>query len=67
MAPRALAVRSTGNVVVSESEHLIVLLGVHDLVVVHSPDATLICRKQDVERIRDLAELRIAEFGPQYE
>lgn len=42
------------NIAVSEDNHLIALLGVDDLVVVHSPDATLVCRRDMAERIKEL-------------
>lgn len=67
IAPQALVVDGRGNIVVTESEHLVVALGVDELVVVHSDDATLVCRKDQVERIKDLARLREAEFGDRFE
>ena len=45
-------IRSSGN-------HLIATLGVDDLIIVHTEDATLVARKQDSERIKEiLAELK---------
>jgi mannose-1-phosphate guanylyltransferase len=43
-------------------DHLIVTLGVEDLIVVHTPDATLVANKHDEEAIRELVKL-IAERG----
>lgn len=51
---RLLAEDSSGNVVYSEGDDLIALVGVQDLVVVRSGRATLVCpreRAQDVKRI----------------
>jgi mannose-1-phosphate guanylyltransferase len=67
LAPRALIVDSRDNIVISEVEHLVALLGVEDLAVVHSADATLVCRKDQVERLKELVEQRRARFGEQYE
>lgn len=67
VAPRALFVGGGNNVVVSEDDHLVVVLGASDLVVVHSPDATLVCRQDDVERVKELVELCRARFGERYE
>jgi mannose-1-phosphate guanylyltransferase len=67
IAPRAMIVDGRQNVVISEAEHLVVLLGVDDLVVVHSEDATLVCRRHEVERVKDLVERRRKPFGDQYE
>jgi mannose-1-phosphate guanylyltransferase len=38
-------------------EHLIVTLGLEDCIVVHTPDATLVARKQDEESVRQVVEL----------
>lgn len=67
IADRALVEDGSGNIVVSETDHLIVALGVDDLVIVHSDDATLICRRDQVERVRDLASARIELFGDRFE
>ena len=67
IAPRTLIVDGRQNIVITESEHLVVMLGVDDLVVVHSDDATLVCRKDQMERIKDLVSLRRAAFGEHYE
>lgn len=67
VAPRALLIQSSGNVVVSETDHLIVGLGVEDLVIVHSPDATLVCRKDNVQLIKDLVDPRRSAYGELFE
>lgn len=54
---------SRGTIVVSEDKHLIATLGVEDLVIVHSPDATLVCRKQDAPAIKELVERVHDKFG----
>ncbi len=54
------------NILVSESDHLIAAIGVEGLVVVHSEDATLICRKEDAQRLKDMvAQLRTTD-GERY-
>ena len=58
-AGNTMTLDAAGNIFVSESDHLIAVIGVEDLVIVHSDDATLICRKQDAQRLKELvAELR---------
>jgi mannose-1-phosphate guanylyltransferase len=54
------------NIFVSESDHLIAAIGVSDLVVVHSEDATLICRKQDAQRIKQMVEQVEKNSGERY-
>lgn len=50
-----LAIESSGNIVKS-GKRLIALLGVHDLVVVDTGDAVLICPKKHTESIRKVVE-----------
>jgi mannose-1-phosphate guanylyltransferase len=53
---------SKNNIVVSQGGHLTAVLGVEDLIVVHSSDATLICHRskaQDIKKlVKDVTEKR---------
>jgi mannose-1-phosphate guanylyltransferase len=53
---RGLAVveSSKGNIVYSDEGHLVALLGVEDLIVVRTPDATLVCHKDKAQEIKAL-------------
>lgn len=53
-APNVATISAGKNVFVSETDHLIAAIGVEDLIIVHSEDATLICRKADAQKIKDL-------------
>ena len=66
IAPQTLIVDGHGNIVVSESDHLIAAIGVDDLVIVHAADATLVCRKQDAQKIKDLLEQVKSQSGDKY-
>lgn len=57
---------SRGNIVVSEEKHLIATIGVNDLVIVHAPDATLICKKRDATGIKELVDNVRTKFGDDY-
>jgi mannose-1-phosphate guanylyltransferase len=47
----------TKNCIISSSEdHLIATIGLEDLVIVHTPDATLVARRDDEQAIRQLIE-----------
>src|SRR5881227_4485048 len=46
--------KSTNNIVFEEDGTTIALLGVHDLIVVRTQDALLICHRHEAERIKDL-------------
>lgn len=67
VASRAVAHESAGTTMVSETDHLLVALGVRDLIIIHSDDATLVCHRDHEQQIKDLAEIRRARFGEQYE
>jgi mannose-1-phosphate guanylyltransferase len=43
-----------GNLIIGEPGHLVALLGVDDLVVVHTPDATLVCPKARAQELKKL-------------
>ncbi len=46
---------SKNNVVVSsDADHLVAVLGASDMVVIHTADATLVCPKSQVQKIKDL-------------
>ncbi|MCL6502561.1 MAG: NTP transferase domain-containing protein [Pirellulales bacterium] len=49
--------RTRGCIIRSEGNHLLATLGVEDLIVVHTPDATLVASKHDEEAIRQLVDL----------
>ncbi len=54
------------NVIVTEDDHLLAVLGMDDCVIVHSPDATLVCRKQDAYRLKELVSALERKFGGKY-
>jgi mannose-1-phosphate guanylyltransferase len=47
-----LGVNTTGTIVRTDNEHLVVTLGLTDCIVVHTPNATLVASKHDGEQIR---------------
>jgi len=54
-ANRAItALESSNNIVFEEDGTSVALLGVHDLIVVRTQDALLICHRHEAERIKDL-------------
>ena len=48
------ALYSSNNIIFAEDGTTVALLGVHDLIVVRTADATLICHRHDAERIKNL-------------
>ena len=51
------------NIVISEGGHLVALLGVQDLVAVHTPDATLVCPKSRAQDLKKLLQNVAAQPG----
>ncbi len=62
----AASMDSHRNILVSEGDHLIAAIGVEDLVVIHSPDATLVCRRDQAQRIKELVAQLGAAHGERY-
>jgi mannose-1-phosphate guanylyltransferase len=61
-----LGLRTTGSIVRSSIDHLVVTLGIHDCIVVHTPDATLIASKHDEEAIREVVKQLQARGWTEY-
>lgn len=55
------------NIIVSDDDdHLIAVLGVDDCIVVHSQDATLVCRRDDSQRLKELVQAIGRHHGETY-
>lgn len=66
-ADRATVMDSRNNLVVSDDpEHLVALLGVEDLVVVRTARATLVCRRDHAEKIKQLHQTVGEQYGETY-
>jgi mannose-1-phosphate guanylyltransferase len=48
---------SSGNIIFSDEGHLVALLGVDDLIVVRTKDATLVCHKDQAQKIKELVSV----------
>ncbi|MFM9069603.1 MAG: mannose-1-phosphate guanyltransferase, partial [Planctomycetota bacterium] len=66
MDGQQLGVETSGCIVRSSPDHLVATLGVRDLIIVHTPDATLVANKQDEESVRRLVDLLKARGLDQY-
>ncbi|MEN6405157.1 MAG: mannose-1-phosphate guanylyltransferase [Thermoguttaceae bacterium] len=63
-ASRTLLVDTRGTLVASsDPNHLIATLGCDDLIVVHTPDATLVCRRDCADAIKELHKKIAADHG----
>ena len=59
---RHLGVDTKGSIIRTDGQHLVATLGVSDLIVIHTPSATLVANKHDEEAVRKLVKL-IEERG----
>ncbi|MBT6958462.1 MAG: mannose-1-phosphate guanyltransferase, partial [Opitutae bacterium] len=48
---------SSSNIIFSDEGHLVALLGVDDLIVIRTPDATLVCHKDQAQNIKELVSV----------
>jgi len=61
-----VGLNTSGSIVRGPDGHLIVTLGVSDLIVVHTPEATLVANKHDEESIRELVKMIAARGWEKY-
>jgi mannose-1-phosphate guanylyltransferase len=62
--PSCVFVDSDDNIVISEDpKHLISTIGVADMIIVHTKDATLVCPKSEAQRVKELVG-RVKEKFP---
>jgi mannose-1-phosphate guanylyltransferase len=59
---RNLVVRTTNSIIRSTDDHLVAAIGVDNIIVVHTPDATLVVNQNDEESVREIVK-RIQEAG----
>ena len=54
------------NIIVSDDEHLLAVVGMDDCIIVHSGDATLVCNKSDSQRLKELVDLIGRKYDGKY-
>lgn len=57
-----VGIKTSNCVVVGEGKHVIATIGVSDLIIVHTPDATLVARRDDEQAVKNLQQL-LADRG----
>ena len=53
---RVVSIDSTSNVVYAEGKRVVALIGTHDLVVVQTEDATLVCPRDRAQEVKQIVE-----------
>lgn len=60
-------VDSAGNIIVSDDpDHLIATVGLRDTIIVHTADVTMVCPKQEAERVKELVAHVREAHGERY-
>jgi mannose-1-phosphate guanylyltransferase len=66
-AGRAVLVGSTGTLVASsDPDHIIAAVGCEGLIIIHTPDATLVCRADQAEKIKEVHRLVGEKYGKNF-
>ena len=66
-AERALLMDTHGTLAVSsDPSHLVAALGCDDLIIVHTPDATLVCRADRADSIKELHQQIAERYGQEW-
>jgi mannose-1-phosphate guanylyltransferase len=66
-APVYVLLDSDDNIIVSDDpDHLVTTIGVSDMIVVHTKDATLVCPKNESQRVKDLVGRVKEKYGDRY-
>ncbi len=58
----SLVVRTTNTIIRSTPDHLVAAIGVDNIIIVHTPDATLVVSQDDEEAVREIVK-RIQDEG----
>lgn len=66
IADNSVIIDSFRNIIVSDNDHLLAVLGMDDCIIVHSPDATLVCNKSDSQRLKELVDEVNRKYGENY-
>jgi len=66
IADNAMVMDCNRNVIVTEGDHMLAVVGMDDCIIVHSNDATLVCTKADSQRLKQLIGVMEERFGKRY-
>ena len=66
VSDNAVVMDCNRNVIVSEDDHLLAVVGMDDCIVVHVADATLVCNKADSQRLKELVNVLEKKHGDRY-
>ena len=66
-ADNHVTIDSDGNIIVSrDPNHLISCVGLSDMIVVHTPDVTMVCPQSESQRVKELVAKVKEKYGEKY-
>lgn len=66
-AKKLIMLDCSDNIVVArDGDHVLTLIGLSDMVVVHTKDATLVCTKSESQRVKDVVAKVKEQFGAEH-
>ena len=66
-AEKLTVIDSDGNIIVSrDPNHLVTCIGISDMIVVHTPEITMVCPKSEAQRVKELVAKVKEKHGPGY-
>ncbi len=66
-ADRLITMDSDGNIIVCrDPNHLISVVGVSDMIIVHTPDVTMVCPQSESQRVKELVAKVREKYGEKY-
>jgi mannose-1-phosphate guanylyltransferase len=67
-AGNVVMIDSDDNIIISaEPEHLVSTIGLSDMIIVHTRDATLVCPKREAQRVKEVVMKLREKFGGRYQ
>ncbi|HEX8525280.1 MAG TPA: mannose-1-phosphate guanylyltransferase [Tepidisphaeraceae bacterium] len=65
--PACVLLDADSNIIISDQpEHLISAVGLNDMIIIHTRDSTMICPKDDAQRVKELVGKVKEKFGNRY-
>ena len=66
--PFSVLVDSDDNIIVSEDPtHLVATVGITDMIIVHTKDATMVCPKSEAQRVKELVGRVKEKYGERFQ
>ena len=67
-AKTAILIDADNNIIIShDPDHLIATVGLSDMIIVHTPDVTMVCPKRDAQRVKELVTKARDQFGNRFQ